>query len=220
MRRVLITLLLVGAGAAAAYSLNRCTGTTSEQGNAATEGQRRERTPPARRAFTDTEWDVSADAGIENQVGEPTAPYFDLGDLDFDAIREKTPDSLYWLMAAPTDDAEILRARAEAREARNQQYGKVVSSTATEEQIRDYYAYRKTLSEDYIEVLQLILDEHGSELSDRDVGLFELTISMHSARLGEIPAKLDDALQRKAEYDRVKQAWQEQREQERREGEP
>lgn len=136
--------------------------------------------------------------------------HFDLAELDFEALRDRTPDSLYWLMAAPTDDPKALEARARAREERNRQYGKVVSNTATVEEIHDYYAYRRKLSEDYIEVLQLILDEHGDELSERDAGLFELTISMHSARLAEIPSKLDDALQRKAEYDRVKQAWQEQ----------
>lgn len=206
MRRLLITLLLVGAGAALAYSLNRRTGPTSQSAGDTTERRSPDPTTATRRAPPPVKSLV--DAGVEDPKAKP--PPFDLGNLDFEAIREKTPDSLYWLMAAPTDDPEVLQARAEAREARNRQYGKVVSSTATEDEIRDYYAYRKRLSEDYIEVVQLILDEHGDELSERDTGLFELTISMHSARLAEIPTKLDDALQRKAEYDRVKQDWQKQ----------
>ena len=83
------------------------------------------------------------------------------------------------------------------------------------EEIEDYYAYRRRLSEDYVEVSQLILDDHGDALADRDVGLLELTIALHASRLSEIPRKLDDALRRKAEYEEVKRAWQAQQEAER-----
>lgn len=208
MRRIVIILLLVGAGVAAAYLLNRSEGRTQESA---------ESTAPPPRAPADS-WTISrgsapfdkmADAGVEDTKSEPF--YFDLAELDFSAIRARTPDSLYWLMAAPTDDSEVLAARAREREERNRQYGKVVSNTATVEEINDYYAYRRKLSEDYIEVLQLILDEHGDELSERHSGLFELTISMHTARLAEIPSKIDDALRRKLEYDQAKTEWQKQK---------
>lgn len=147
---------------------------------------------------------VSAEATFE-------APHFDLAKLDYESLRKRTPDSLYWLLAAPTEDPEALKARQVERERRNAQYGRVVSSAATVAEIEDYYAYRRRLSEDYIEVAQLILNDHGDELSERDVGLFELTIALHAARLSELPKKMDDALRRKSEYDRVKEVWQAQR---------
>ncbi|MGB5813430.1 MAG: hypothetical protein WBG86_23040 [Polyangiales bacterium] len=149
-----------------------------------------------------------------------TAPHFDLANLDYDALREKTPDSLYWLLAAPTDDPKVLEARRAENERRNQQFGRVSSNTASVDEINDYFAYRRRLSEDYVEVAQLILDTHGDDLSERDVGLFELTVSLHGSRLAELPNKLDDALRRKAEYDEVKRAWQAQQEAEREGGEP
>jgi hypothetical protein len=134
----------------------------------------------------------------------------DLADIDFDSIRARTPNSLYWTLAVPTQDSTVLEARREERARRDAQFGRVQSNTATEEEIRDYYAYRRQLSEDYIEVLDLMLTDHESELSERDVGLFELTIAMHSSLLREIPGKIDDALQRKAAYERAKAAWREQ----------
>lgn len=212
MQRFIIGVALVGAGIALALFLNR---PTAKAPAPETDASNRERSP------ADLDRDVQvlprydggvALAGDGGTEPDPSlqAPYFDLGELDYAALREQTPNSLYWLMAAPTDDPDVLEARRLARQERNQQYGKVVSNTATVEEIRDYYAYKQRLSEDYIEVLQLILDTHGNELSERDVGLLELALSMHSSLLSDLPKKQDDALQRKAEYDRVKRAWQEQ----------
>ena len=134
---------------------------------------------------------------LSTVVDPVTPPPFDLAKLDFRALRSRTPDSLYWLMAAPTDDPDALEARRIARQERDLQYRKVVSNTATAEEIQDYYAFRQKLSEDYVEISQLILDAHGDALSERDVGLLELAISMHAAALLEIPVRLDAALQRK-----------------------
>jgi hypothetical protein len=209
MRRILITVLLLTAGVVVAVLLNRLVGRRPTEIPAAPN----DGTAPPLGSATVSSGVVAADdpgdAGVEDLEAQPFR--FDLAELDYEELRRRTPDSLYWLMAAPTDDPALRTARARAREERNRQYGKVVSNTATVEEIRDYYAYRRKLSEDYIEVLQLILDDHGDELSERDAGLFELTISMHAARLAEIPAKLDDAMRRKAEYDRVKAEWREQR---------
>ena len=156
------------------------------------------------------------DPGIELPEGSTTvAPHFDLANLDLAALRARTPDNLYWLLAAPTEDPAVLEARAAEKKRRNDQYGRVLSSTATTDEIEDYYAYRRRLSEDYIEVSQLILDDHGDALAERDVGLLELTIALHTSRLSEVPRKLDDALRRKSEYEAVKRAWQAQQEAER-----
>jgi hypothetical protein len=215
MQRYLIGLALIAAGVALVLVLNR----RSEE--AANEEPKR---PPDHSQGERGVWpDIASgasrlDAGtsFDESPGESTfdSPDFDLAELDFESLRQRTPDSLYWLMAAPTKDPAILEARRNARAVRNEQYGRVVSNTASVEEIRDYYAYRRKLSEDYIEVAQLILEEHGGSLSERDFGLFELAISMHSAALSEIPGKLSDALQRKEQYDRVKQAWKAQQESE------
>lgn len=216
MQRLLVVLVILGAGAALAWFLNQRpeeriepTGEIEEASDSQETSV--DRFAPQRSPFA-YDGGVSgfdADGGTPSEPGAE-APSFDLGDLDYEALRKRTPHNLYWLMAAPTEDPSLLEARRKAREERNQQYGKVVSNTASVEEIRDYYAYKRKLSEDYIEVLQLILDEHGSELSERDVGLLELAMTMHSSLLSDLPKKEDDALQRKAEYDRVKQAWQEQ----------
>jgi hypothetical protein len=211
MQRFLIGLALVGAGIALALFLNRRTIAIPEQETKPPDSELAEQVG-LRRAPPDgydggVAFGGDAGSGIDPSM---EAPSFDLGDLDYESLRKQTPDSLYWLMAAPTDDPAVLEARSKARQERNEQYGRVVSNTATVEEIRDYYAYKRKLSEDYVEVVQLILDEHGDELSERDVGLLELALSMHSSLLGELPRKEDDALQRKAEYDRVKRAWQDQ----------
>jgi hypothetical protein len=211
MRRILFTVLLLAAGVAVAFLLNRRAGRApADEADRAPSARTRQNKPPSSSIQSPT-----LDGGVGAQESPPEAVpvHFDLGDLDFESLQRRTPDSLYWRMAAPTDDPAVLDARARTREERNKQYGKVVSNTASVEEIHDYYAYRRKLSEDYIEVLQLILDEHGDDLSERDTGLFELTVSMHTARLAEIPDKLAEALERKAEYDRIKKEWQEQQRQ-------
>ncbi|MGB8223597.1 MAG: hypothetical protein WCF10_13510 [Polyangiales bacterium] len=213
MQRFLIGFALVGAGIALAFFLNRRTAHTSEQRMKAPDFESEKETDVDRALPQQPAYDGGIPlVGDGGAAIDPSmeAPSFDLGDLDYEALRKQTPHSLYWLMAAPTDDPEVLRARREARDERNRQYGKVVSNTATVEEVRDYYAYKRKLSEDYVEVLQLILDENGDELSERDMGLLELALSMHSSLLSDLPGKEDDALHRKAEYDLVKRAWQEQ----------
>jgi len=206
MRRVTVGVALLVAGLAVVVWLNRdVTGATAAEPSKASNGEKPDTDRKKLRA--PRPWLDELDAGISFE-GVTEAPHFDLANLDFEALRARTPDSLYWLMAMPTDDPELLEQRREAKRRRNEQYGRVLSSTASVEEIHDYFAYRRKLSEDYIEVVQLILDEHGDDLSDRDTGLFEFTIAMHTARLAELPTKLDDALRRKSEYDEVKKAWQ------------
>lgn len=207
MRAAVGTALLV-IGVVAAYLLIRdASEIEGEPSASVTDGERSARDRPRKRppspafGFEDEDVDVSIDATLE-------APHFDLGQLDFEALRERAPNSLYWLLAAPTDDPAVLEARRAEKARRNEQYGRVLSGEASVEEIEDYYAYRRRLSEDYVEVAQLILDTHGDEMSERDVGLFELTIALHGSRLSELPQKLDDALRRKTEYDEVKRAWQ------------
>ncbi|HWM84185.1 MAG TPA: hypothetical protein VNO33_00080 [Kofleriaceae bacterium] len=116
--------------------------------------------------------------------------------VDLDQLRARLPDNLYWTLGAPTDDAEILRARAERARQSNELYGKVLSTTASEAEVRSYYADKRRVSEDYIQFAELVLAEHREQLPDEHIGLYELSIRLHRARLVEIPRDMDEALAR------------------------
>jgi hypothetical protein len=148
----------------------------------------------------------------------PGDPAFAWAGVDMDAVRAAMPENLYWKLAMPTQDAAILREREEIRARWNQEYGKVQASTATETEVRDYFAHRRRLSADYVEFTTYLLDHYGEVLPERDVGLLELAREMHLARLEEIPRKLSEALERREAHETARQAWLE--EQARFEGEP
>lgn len=204
VRTAVVALSLLAAGVALVVLWRPSAPARSDvRGQPQSRPERRAPQEPLRYELDDPDIEIPEDSALK-------APYFDLSNLDFEALRARSPDNLYWELAVPADDEDVLRARAAEKKRRNEQYGRVLASTATVAEIEDYYAYRQKLSEDYIEVSQLILDAHGDSLSDRDVGLLELSISLHTSRLAEYPKSLDDALRRKSEYDQVKQAWQEQ----------
>ena len=117
------------------------------------------------------------------------------------------PDNLYWTMAMPTSDPEILRERKEARERENLEYGKVLSNTGTEEEVRTYFRDRRRLSEDYVTFIGQVLDDYRDVIPDRDVRLLELAQSMHQTRLSELPRQLDEALERRAAHAARREAW-------------
>lgn len=127
--------------------------------------------------------------------------------VDLERLRARIPDNLYWRLGAPTKDPQALAARAEEEKRWNELYGKVLSGTASEEEIRRYYDHRRQLSEDYVAFARLVLAEYPDELPERDRGLYELSIEMHTSRLAEIPRKIEEALARKQEQDRKREEW-------------
>jgi len=127
--------------------------------------------------------------------------------VDLSRLREKIPDNLYWRFDAPTQDAQILQARAEEKQRWNALFGKVQSGTATDEEVQQYFAHRRQLSEDYIELAELVLAEHGAQLPEQERGMYELGIRMHSTRLGELPRQIEQARERKALQDRRREEW-------------
>lgn len=173
------------------------TSATNEE-NAPPDASSREALPPAQDATAELEQRLEAARAGEEENEYP---------VDLAYLRAKLPDNLYWKLGAPTEDPEILRERAEEEKRWNDLYGKVLSNTATEEEIRRYYEYRRQLSEDYIEVASLMLTEYGDRLPERDQGLLQMSIKMHLTRLEEIPREIDDALARKRAYDQRKEAW-------------
>lgn len=125
--------------------------------------------------------------------------------VDMEEVRKAMPDNLYWKYSSPTKDPQVLEEREAERSRWNEEYGKVLSGTATEEEIKTYYDRRARLSGDYIEFLTYLLDHYT--LPERDVGLMKLAARLHRSRLEEIPRKMEQALERKAKQDEARAAW-------------
>lgn len=116
--------------------------------------------------------------------------------VDLDALRKRMPENRYWALGAPTEDPEVLRRRDERKKADNALLGKILSTTATEREIEEYYAERQRVSEDYMNFAAQVLADHRDALPERDVGLYELTIRLHRGRLDQIPRDRTAALER------------------------
>jgi hypothetical protein len=127
--------------------------------------------------------------------------------VDLDAVKAALPDNIYWTMSSPTNDPAIIEWRRQERDRWNAEYGKVLSNTATDEEIDAYYGHRQQLSEDYLEFVVYVLEHHGYEIPKRDVALLKLAAEMHHARLEEIPRQLAEAKQRHAAHEQARQAW-------------
>lgn len=138
----------------------------------------------------------------------PDDPAWAWSRVDLDALRQEMPDNAFWTLAAPTLDPVLLEERRLQREARNREYGKVLSNTATEQEVRDYYALQQSESSDLVTFTTRLLDTYGEVLPDRDRGLVELAQRMHRKRLEEIPRHLTDALERREAHAAAVEAWQ------------
>ena len=117
--------------------------------------------------------------------------------VDLDDLRAKLPGNRYWELGAPTKDPEVTRARAEYEKRRNELFGRTQSGEATEPEIRAYYAERKRVSEDFLQLALTVLAEKGDQLPERDRGMFELSAKLHRDRLKQIERDLADALARR-----------------------
>ena len=157
---------------------------------------------PAAPAAEDAPGENAADS--EDGVDEMGAAW---AAVDMAQVRTAMPDNLYFQQAAPTKDPQVEERREAERERWNTEYGKILSGTATEEEIRAYYDHRARLSGDYIEFTTYLLDHYGGELPERDIGLLELARRLHQARLEEVPRKMEEALERKGQQDAARAAW-------------
>lgn len=136
----------------------------------------------------------SPPAADETPLAEPpsAAPDADLfalpGDeaafasIDLEAARAALPDNLYWETAAPTQDPRLLGDRERAKETWNVQYGKILSGTGTEAEIRAFYDRRMQLSSDYVRFVDWVLEHQGGDLSEQDQKLLHLARRLHLAR--------------------------------------
>ncbi|MCU0686400.1 MAG: hypothetical protein MUF34_29835 [Polyangiaceae bacterium] len=149
-------------------------------------------------------------AGPAANDGEPPDPTVDPTEhstVDLEKLRARLPDNSYWRLSAPTKDPDVLRARGDEARRTNELYGKVLSNTASEEEIRGYYAERRKVSEDSIEFAATVLKEYGNGLPTEERGLYELSINMHRSRLRDMPKQIDDAIARKAIQDQRRRDW-------------
>jgi hypothetical protein len=161
--------------------------------------------PPARSAR-----DTPVAPEVEEPGEAPPDPYevaVRWSAVDLDAVRDAMPDNLYWQMSAPTEDEERIRWREEERARWNREYGKVLSGNATEDEIEGYYAHRERVSLDAIEFASYLLDHYRDTLPERDVGLLELAIKLHHARLQELPRRQAEAFERKQRQDVLRELW-------------
>jgi hypothetical protein len=173
----------------------------SERGESAPRASSEARPTREGRAQADIAPPGAADQG---ELPDPAVAW---SKVDLDAVRAQMPDNSYWKLSMPTKDRALLREREETRAYWNEQYGKVLSNTATEEEVRAYYAHRQRLSADSVEFASYLLDHYGDVLPERDVGLLELARKLHLARLQEYPRNLADALQRREAHEAARQAW-------------
>jgi hypothetical protein len=157
--------------------------------------------PPAEAAPTEA-------AAPAPPTTEPAADLsLGLGAVDLEEVRAALPDNLYWQTSAPTDDPALLEAREREKAFRNEQYGKVLSGTGTDAEILDYYDYRMRASTDYVRFVDHLLEHYGADLTDPDQTLLHLAKRLHQARLVEIPRRLQEARERKAEQDEARRKW-------------
>lgn len=147
-----------------------------------------------------------ADEEVDELDGDAIAAGW--ANVDLEEVRRALPDNRYWEMGAPTSDEAEIERRARERERWNVEYGKVLSGTGSDEEIRAYYDERARVSGDYVEFTTYLLDHYGEVLHPRDVSLLQLARRLHLARLEEIPRSLEQALQRKAEQDEARARWQ------------
>jgi len=127
--------------------------------------------------------------------------------VDLDEVRAAMPNNTFWRTAAPTTDPEVLRAREEERERWNVEYGKVLSNTATKEEVDAYFAHRQQMSTDYIQFAAYLLQNYWQKLGVRNEGLLKLAIKLHLARLEEIPRQMAEAHQRREAHEAARRAW-------------
>lgn len=139
---------------------------------------------------------LSSDAPRLREV-DPTRPA-DSYSIDLERLRPLIPENLYWQTGAPTSDVAVAKERARRAEERNKLLGRIQANEASEEEIRGYYSERRRVSNDYLQLAKLVLDGKAGEVSERDRGLFELTVNLHRGRLQQIERDQSDALGRLA----------------------
>ena len=166
------------------------------------------RTPVWNGALDDDGGEPSED---QQYKADPLNPNLSTADawaqVDFDEIRRALPDSMYWKMAFPTKNPDVIAERQRIRDEWNAQYGKIQANVATDEEIDAYYAEQAKLSNDYLEFLVYLADHYGNAVPRSEIGALKLAGEMHLAKLEEIPRRIAEAKERHAAHEQARQAW-------------
>jgi hypothetical protein len=141
------------------------------------------------------------------QAFSDSDPAYAWSKVDLEALQSDMPDNLYWLLAAPTSDSVVQEQRKEIKEFWQQQYAKVLSNQATEEEIRAYYEHRNQVSTDYIKFSTSLLNRHSKDLPERDYHFQVLARNIHLVQLEELPKKLQKALENRADFQKRRNEW-------------
>lgn len=154
----------------------------------------------------------AARPAVRQQEPDPV-PYIEglvFGDIDLREARELMPENLYWKLGAPTKDPEVLAERDEENRRRNEEYGRVLSGDASEDEVRAYYDYRRRLAMDYVEFAEFMQRRFRNAGPEQFQGMLDLALKLNAERLAQIPADEQDALERARERAKIREEWQRQ----------
>jgi hypothetical protein len=140
-------------------------------------------------------------------LGDDPAPRGTWEALDMEAVRAAMPNNMYWAMGAPTKDPDLLKWREDERARWNVEYGKVLSNTATAEEIDAYFAERKRISDDYLEFVVHVLTNYSGAIPREGVSMLKLAGELHAARLEEMPRQQAEAHSRHEAHEAARRAW-------------
>jgi len=167
--------------------------------------------PPSERpVLPDPELEPQAPAARRAPKQIEEVPYIEglvWGEIDLREAQAVMPDNLYWKEGAPTKDPAVLEAREQEKKKRNEEYGRVLAGDANAEEVDAYYDYRERLSSDYLEFSEWMKNRYGEKISDEFLGMLELSIKLHKARLAQIPQDREDALARSREREKIREDW-------------
>ena len=138
---------------------------------------------------------IPGGSGTTNETETIVSP--DSYPVNLDALRTRLPGNRYWELGAPTSDPAVAKARADRAQRDNVVFGRIQSGEASPSEIRAYFAERRAISRDYLQLSELVLAEQGDALPERDRGMFELSVTLHRARLVQIERDESDALARR-----------------------
>jgi hypothetical protein len=140
----------------------------------------------------------------------PYIPGLVWGDIDLRDVKAVLPDNLYWELGAPTKDPAVLEAREEEKRRRNEEYGRVLAGDASEEEVNAYYDYRERLSTDFLEIADYMRRRFDSSTNEEFLGMLELAVKLHTARLAQLPADREAALEHSRASAKAREEWQKQ----------
>jgi len=144
----------------------------------------------------------------------PLPPGFNSGDpavawakVDLEALKADMPNNLYWVLAAPTKDEQVLAERREIKEYWDKQRAQINANRASEKQIRDYFQHREQVTTDYIEFATSLLNRYHDVLPEEAYSFQVFARNLNLVLLQELPKKLNNALESRKKFIAQREEW-------------